>query len=405
MVKELGKNKIFLICLAVCLLFIILFIFFLFYKDTKVLKENNYTTYITREDDNLLKLEFKESYYECDNEICSDINRVVVSFEVLDDLNVDVDFTELDIITAIEMFINGMEESNLVIVSNYEFSEEDIAQIKGNANENIKVVYEDSLDNFEEVVYYTITFDTVGGSSIDSVVVAHGNSVAKPIDPTRNGYTFAGWFHNDQAYDFSSAVTSDLTLVAKWEEVEDTNSSSVSSNNQNKININSNLSATIYTKSTGSIGCFYYVYATNLESIYPNASYDRWSNGITGITLCPGMRENCLDSEFILDDFNDSRIVYDTNKENALRNTFAKYDNTPGFNLVFFNNDNHKISFEYEYITFNGLDVADGTKAYEEIQELLQGAYYIQGPCGGFNALENVTVDADICNRFNLDCE
>lgn len=123
-------------------MFIIYYIvyLFLFYEDTKVLKENNYTTNITREDDNLLKLEFKESHYECDNEICSDINRVVVSFEVLDDLNVDVDFTELDIITAIEMFINGMKVSNLVIVSNYEFREEDIAQIKGNTNENIKVV-------------------------------------------------------------------------------------------------------------------------------------------------------------------------------------------------------------------------------------------------------------------------
>ena len=44
-------------------------------------------------------------------------------------------------------------------------------------------------------------------------------SVAKPADPTREGYTFAGWYTDEactEAYDFSAAVTADMTLYAKW---------------------------------------------------------------------------------------------------------------------------------------------------------------------------------------------
>ena len=48
--------------------------------------------------------------------------------------------------------------------------------------------------------------------------VANG-SITKPADPTREGYTFAGWYTDEactEAYDFSVAVTADMTLYAKW---------------------------------------------------------------------------------------------------------------------------------------------------------------------------------------------
>ena len=46
-----------------------------------------------------------------------------------------------------------------------------------------------------------------------------GNKLVKPADPTREGYTFAGWYTDEactEAYDFSAAVTADMTLYAKW---------------------------------------------------------------------------------------------------------------------------------------------------------------------------------------------
>ncbi len=44
-----------------------------------------------------------------------------------------------------------------------------------------------------------------------------GKTVARPeTDPARNGYDFGGWYSGKDEYDFSAAVTADLTLTAKW---------------------------------------------------------------------------------------------------------------------------------------------------------------------------------------------
>ena len=63
---------------------------------------------------------------------------------------------------------------------------------------------------------YTITFDTDGGSKIDPITQDYGTQITAPADPTREGYTFAGWYLGDTKYDFAAAVTEDMTLIAKW---------------------------------------------------------------------------------------------------------------------------------------------------------------------------------------------
>lgn len=67
---------------------------------------------------------------------------------------------------------------------------------------------------------YTVTFDTDGGSSVNSVTVKKNDSVAKPVNPNKEGYTFVRWDLNGSEYDFSSKVTSDITLKAIWEQKE-----------------------------------------------------------------------------------------------------------------------------------------------------------------------------------------
>lgn len=66
---------------------------------------------------------------------------------------------------------------------------------------------------------YTVTFVTDGGSSVDSQTVLSGESAVKPDDPTKDTYVFEGWYIDDQAtepYDFNTAVTGNLTLIARW---------------------------------------------------------------------------------------------------------------------------------------------------------------------------------------------
>ena len=66
---------------------------------------------------------------------------------------------------------------------------------------------------------HRVKFNSQGGSSVKDQTPASGSTVTKPADPTREGYTFAGWYTDaacTKAYDFSAAVTADMTLYAKW---------------------------------------------------------------------------------------------------------------------------------------------------------------------------------------------
>lgn len=76
--------------------------------------------------------------------------------------------------------------------------------------------------NGQRVKRYTVTFDANGKDAAipDSQRVKEGKTAAEPsTKPQCKGYTFGGWFTDaacTKAYDFSSPVTADMTLYAKW---------------------------------------------------------------------------------------------------------------------------------------------------------------------------------------------
>ena len=69
---------------------------------------------------------------------------------------------------------------------------------------------------------FTVSFETNGGSAVEKQTVEKGKTAANPTAPTRKGYSFSGWYSDKDlktAYDFTSAVTADVTLYAKWTEI------------------------------------------------------------------------------------------------------------------------------------------------------------------------------------------
>ena len=71
---------------------------------------------------------------------------------------------------------------------------------------------------------HTVTFDSKGGSSVDSQTVPDGGKVTKPTDPTKTGYVFDGWYysHCGQQIDWNfstNTVNEDITLCARWTEL------------------------------------------------------------------------------------------------------------------------------------------------------------------------------------------
>lgn len=68
-----------------------------------------------------------------------------------------------------------------------------------------------------EPITYTATFDTAGGSPIAPIEVGFGDRLTAPLDPTREGHDFVGWYHEGLPYTFGSVLTEDITLVATWD--------------------------------------------------------------------------------------------------------------------------------------------------------------------------------------------
>ena len=77
-----------------------------------------------------------------------------------------------------------------------------------------------------------VTFDSDGGSAVDSVSVASGGTVPKPEDPVKEGYAFAGWYLMEggtmaaEPFDFSTSINENITLKARWTKAKTTGSSS-----------------------------------------------------------------------------------------------------------------------------------------------------------------------------------
>ena len=71
-------------------------------------------------------------------------------------------------------------------------------------------------------VDHTVTFNTNGGSTVGNKTVAHNEVVSIPDEPTKDGYTFAGWYADSTLtteFDFNEPITDDTTLYAKWDEL------------------------------------------------------------------------------------------------------------------------------------------------------------------------------------------
>lgn len=72
----------------------------------------------------------------------------------------------------------------------------------------------------KEDVYYTVSFETNGGSEIESQIVKENYNATRPINPTKTGYEFGGWYTDvyfRYLYDFEyRLVNSNIVLYAKW---------------------------------------------------------------------------------------------------------------------------------------------------------------------------------------------
>ena len=63
---------------------------------------------------------------------------------------------------------------------------------------------------------YPVTFQSESGSEVASQIRAN-TPADRPADPTKEGYTFIGWYNGESEWNFETPVTENLTLTAKWQ--------------------------------------------------------------------------------------------------------------------------------------------------------------------------------------------
>ncbi|MBQ9207140.1 MAG: InlB B-repeat-containing protein [Treponema sp.] len=90
---------------------------------------------------------------------------------------------------------------------------------------------EESDDGNDKPISYTVTFNSTGGTAVETQTVKNGEKASRPSDPTREAvastnYAFAGWYTStdggttlsETPFDFDTAITANTVLYAKWEE-------------------------------------------------------------------------------------------------------------------------------------------------------------------------------------------
>ncbi len=63
---------------------------------------------------------------------------------------------------------------------------------------------------------YIVSFNTDGGSLVESQEVEENKLAVSPTEPTKEKHDFLGWYINDELYDFTKPVTENVELTAKW---------------------------------------------------------------------------------------------------------------------------------------------------------------------------------------------
>ena len=69
---------------------------------------------------------------------------------------------------------------------------------------------------------YQVTFDTLGGTVVESQTRMYGEMVEEPEVPTREGYAFDGWYRDQNTTEpwnlDTDKVAESMTLYARWRE-------------------------------------------------------------------------------------------------------------------------------------------------------------------------------------------
>ncbi|MGM9879307.1 MAG: InlB B-repeat-containing protein [Bacilli bacterium] len=118
--------------------------------------------------------------------------------------NIRIDGGNLEISTSAGG--TNIDDSNIIINNKVKFLEGTSLKDTG------KII-------LNEAKTYTIIYNSNGGSLIESQIVLENSAIQQPTMPTKEGYTFDGWYTDNTfatKFDFNKGITKDTEIFAKW---------------------------------------------------------------------------------------------------------------------------------------------------------------------------------------------
>lgn len=99
-------------------------------------------------------------------------------------------------------------------------------------NEDITIVANYMpLDDSKVII---VSFDSDGGTAVKPIEALRGSLITKPINPTKNGYDFNGWYLNTEEFNFDKAINDNIILKAKWKKSSNPSNNNTGNNSQIK---------------------------------------------------------------------------------------------------------------------------------------------------------------------------
>ena len=152
----------------------------------------------------------------------------------------------------VELVVDGkiqtiqVKDGEIIDLEKISFEEKEGYEIKWYLNdepfdvEKAKITQNISLTGkYEEVKTYIVTFNSDGGTNIESQKINENKTAKEPVEPTKEGYVFEGWYLNNVKYNFKEKITQNITLKAKWIEDKNLKKYTVTFNSNGGSNVSS----------------------------------------------------------------------------------------------------------------------------------------------------------------------
>lgn len=252
--QNMDSKKILLEVLVVVLMFIVIGLFVVKFNKKIIPSIKNYTAYLRSGD--TIRFDYYIDCYvdECETPKVSSYtiyNKNTRTLLKEEDLLIKKDLYDVIKLAINTLKNNEITTDNIEIYSDYK----DIVSYitKNNFNSgivlNTKYVAKDNLNDlqFETLgnkKLHVVKFETLSDELLDDIVVQEGETIESPKLKNKDDYKFVGWNFNDKLFDFSTKIFKNITLVSKWEKINNEEDANIVIDNET-IDLKDNVSYTL----------------------------------------------------------------------------------------------------------------------------------------------------------------